>query len=297
MFVYEIPMRLLPAARHAVAGFHANTPVPALPQLVSIGDEWLASRTDIADHVHECWEVYLQLAGDADWHDRSGATTLSPGDGYLIPPGVRHHLGRVRGVRHHFVFAMIDADAWLGARLPALVPLAKRARSQGRMFAGPAEVLAAPLRLLVAAVTRDSPRRELAVGMALDAVCLAMLEWVVEPEAPSLRPEHPAVGAVRERIDADPGRRWTLAELAAGTGLGPKHLCTIFGRQVGQTPHQYLLAARLEGVKRALADTDLSITQLAEEHGFASSQHLARVFAAKVGMPARRFRQEHRREP
>lgn len=287
----------LPAASHAVAGFQADLPAPALPQLLTIGEAWLASRTDIADHAHDCWEVYLQLDGQAEWFDRGGVTTLSGGDGYLAGPGVRHHLGRVSGVRHHFVFAIIDVDAWLRIRLPALVPLAARARRHGRLFIGPAEVLRAPLRLLVAGAMRDSPRRDLALATALDAVCLAMLEWAVEPEPPSLRPERLAVQRVRERIDGAPGRRWSLAALAADTGLSAKHLCTVFGRQVGQTPHQYLLAARLEGIKRALADTDLSITQLSEDYGFASSQHLSRVFAAKVGMSARAFRRAHGEGP
>ncbi|MBA2481975.1 MAG: helix-turn-helix transcriptional regulator [Planctomycetes bacterium] len=282
-------------ARYAVAGFNAQLPSPAVPQLQYIGEEWLASRTDIADHAHETWEVYLQLDGEADWHDRAGATTLGPGDGYLSGPGVRHHLGRVRGLRHHFVFAIIDADAWVATRLPALASHVRRARSHGRLFTGPADALRTPLRLLVEATTRATAHRDLALATALDALCVAMFDWAIEPEAASLRPEHPAVALVRERVDRSPGRRWTLAELAAGTGMTPKHLCTVFGRQVGQTPHQYLLAARLAGIKHALADTDLSITQLAEDYGFASSQHLARVFAARIGSAPRAFRAEQRR--
>ncbi|MBA3708896.1 MAG: AraC family ligand binding domain-containing protein, partial [Planctomycetes bacterium] len=178
-------MHQLPTPRHAVAGFHVMQPSPAIPQLEAVGEEWLASRTDISDHAHEIWEVYFQLDGEADWHDRGGAITLRPGDGYLVAPGVRHHLGRVRGVRHHFVFATIDVESWLSARLPDLLPLARRARRRGRLFTGPAEALRAPLRLLVAAVTRASAHRDLALSLALDAVCLAMLEWALEPEAPS----------------------------------------------------------------------------------------------------------------
>jgi AraC-like DNA-binding protein len=284
----------LPVSRTGVAGFHAHLPVPVVPELILVGDEWLASRTDISDHSHQQWEVYIQLDGEADWHDRARATTLGPGDAYLAGPGVRHHLGSVRGARHHFVFAIIDIDTWVAKRISALVPLVERARRAAKLFTGPAESLSAALRLLLAAVTRDTPRRELAIAIALDAVCLAALEWAVEPEAASLRPEHPAVALVRGRVDGAPGRRWTLAELAEGTGMTPKHLCTLFGRVVGRTPHQYLLAARLDGIKRALVETDLSITQLAGDYGFASSQHLSRVFAHKVGTSPRRFRVEQR---
>jgi len=282
------------ASSHAIAGFRAERISPALPELQAFGEEWLASRTDIANHAHQAWEVYLQLDGETDWHDARGSTTLGPGHGYVVAPDVEHHLGRVRGVRHHFFFAIIDLDRWLPRRLPELVPLAARARRRGGLFTGPAEALRAPLHLLRAAATRDSPHRDLALSIAVDAVCLAMLAWAVEPDAPSLRPEHPAVAMVRARIDAAPGRPWRLEELAARTGISPKHLCTLFGRQVGQTPHQYLLAARLDGIKRALADSDLSITQLALDYGFASSQHLARVFAHKVGCTPRRFRSEQR---
>lgn len=282
----------LHASRIGVAGFQVLRPSPALPELLQLGEEWLASRADISEHAHQAWEVYLQLDGEADWHDHGGVTTLGPGDGYLVGPGIEHHLGRVRGVRHHFLFAIIDADAWVPKRLPGLMPLLTKARRRGRLFTGPAEALRAPLRLLCAAATRDSSCRDLAFMIAVDAVCLAMLEWAIEPEAPSLRPEHRAVALVRSRIDGAPAKRWALAELAAGTGLTGKRLCELFGRQVGQTPHQYLLAARLEGVKRGLAETDLSITQLATDHGFASSQHLSRVFSAKVGRTPKQFRKE-----
>lgn len=285
----------LPSASHILAGFHAHRPVPGLPWLHMLGDEWLASRTDIAWHAHDLWEVYLQLDGQAEWHDRRRTATLQPGDGYLAPPGIEHRLGTVQGVRHHFLFAIIDLDGWLRRRQPDLLPV--MAKAQRRFHAGPAEALRAPLQLLCAAVTRDSAHRELAVAIALDAVCLAAVEWAVDPVPPSLRPEHPAVARVRARIDGAPGRPWTLAELAAGTGLGPKHLCTRFGREVGQTPHQYLLAARIEGVKRALVESDLAIAALAQDFGFASSQHLSRVFARRVGLAPQRFRTTHREGP
>ncbi len=276
------------SACHGLAGFHVQRPAPALPWLQALGDEWLTSRNDISWHAHDAWEIYLQLDGSTRWQDRRRTVTLEPGHAYLVPPGLEHRLAGVEGVRHHFIFAIIDLDGWLALRHPDLTPLAQRARP--RFHTGPAEALRAPFGLLSSAVTRASARRDLALAIALDAIVLAGLEWAVEPEPANLRPEHRAVALVRSRIDAAPGRRWTLAELAAGTGLGPKHLCTRFGREVGQTPHQYLLAARIAGIKHALASTDLPITNLAADFGFASSQHLSRVFARCVGQSPRRFR-------
>lgn len=279
-------------AQHAIAGYYAQ--IPDLPELQILGEQWLASRTDIADHAHASWEVYLQLDGEADWHDQRGATTLGPGDGYLVAPGVRHHLGSVRGTRHHFLYALIDAERWVAARLPQLGSVRQQAQAVG-WRTGPAAVLREPLRLLADAVTHERPHRLLAASIALDAVVLAMLSWAVTPEETAAAPvEHRGVSLVRQRIDNDPGRRWTLTALAEDTGLTPKHLCTLFGRQVGRTPHQYLLHARLAAVRHALHTTDLSVTQLAVDFGFASSQHLSRVFAAKCGVSPRAFRAQAR---
>jgi AraC-like DNA-binding protein len=276
--------------RNVIAGFTVNAPVAALPHLRTVGEQWLASRADIAWHEHPVWECYVQLAGTATWEDRRGRIELGPGAGYLVAPGTWHRLARVRDPRHHFAFAILDLDGLVRDRLPHLAPALAEARRLVGFQVAPAERIRDPLRALCSAIRSGGSLRDQAVGLAQDALAVALLQWVVEPAAPPALVEHPAVHLVRSRIESAPGRPWSLAQLAEGSGLGPKHLCALFGAKVGETPHRYLLSVRLACAKRALLESDLSVTEIAAELGFASSQHFARTFRARVGTTPRDFR-------
>ncbi len=284
----SVPQLIAPP--NIIAGFVANAPIPALPHLITVGEQWLASRADIAWHQHPTWECYLQFDGTAVWEDRRGPVEIGPGTGYLVAPGVAHRLGRVRDPRHHFAFAILDLDSLVRDRLPRLAPVLVTARRRVGFYVAPAERIRDPLRALCSATRSGGSLRELAVGLAQDALAVALLQWVLEPAAPPALVEHPAVHLVRSRIESAPGQPWSLDQLAAGSGLGSKHLCALFGAKVGETPHRYLLSVRLACAKRALLESELSITEIAAELGFASSQHFARVFRARVGTTPRAYR-------
>jgi AraC-like DNA-binding protein len=81
-----------------------------------------------------------------------------------------------------------------------------------------------------------------------------------------------------------------LADLAAGAGLSPYHFLRVFRRVTGTTPHQYVIGARLRRATRLLADTSLSITEIAYEVGFADLSNFVRTFHRTVGCSPRDFR-------
>jgi AraC family transcriptional regulator len=87
----------------------------------------------------------------------------------------------------------------------------------------------------------------------------------------------------------------TLADLAAGAGLSPYHFLRVFRRVTGTTPHQYVIGARLRRATRLLADTSLSITEIAYEVGFADLSNFVRTFHRTVGCSPRDFRRHGRR--
>jgi methylphosphotriester-DNA--protein-cysteine methyltransferase len=75
------------------------------------------------------------------------------------------------------------------------------------------------------------------------------------------------------------GEQWAPPALLIGQHQHPEnHLVELFTREIGVPPHQYLLARRLERGAELLAQTDLPITTLALDLGFASSSHFAVAF-------------------
>ena len=59
--------------------------------------------------------------------------------------------------------------------------------------------------------------------------------------------------------------------------LSTTHLANLFREGTGEPPHRWLMRRRFEQACELLAKPHLSITDIAHQCGFASSQHLATV--------------------
>ncbi|TAK17104.1 MAG: AraC family transcriptional regulator [Acidobacteria bacterium] len=91
-------------------------------------------------------------------------------------------------------------------------------------------------------------------------------------------------------IDADPSRQLALAQMAAGAGLSAFHFLRVFSAVLGVTPHQYLVRSRLRRAAKLLADGDRSVTDIAQESGFADLSNFVRTFHRAAGVSPRAFR-------
>ena len=85
----------------------------------------------------------------------------------------------------------------------------------------------------------------------------------------------------------DPPDLTTIAALAS---LSPYHFHRIFTAVTGETLAAYLRRLRLENIARQLFYGKADITTLALEHGYASSQALAKAFRAHFGITASELR-------
>jgi AraC family transcriptional regulator len=104
------------------------------------------------------------------------------------------------------------------------------------------------------------------------------------------RPAPRAVGLSRQQtqrvidyIDAHLDGDVTLADLAALVHMSPSHFSVMFKRSVGMTPHQCLIAQRIERAKTLLGDGRKLITDIALECGFANPSHFSATFRRLVG--------------
>jgi AraC family transcriptional regulator len=81
-----------------------------------------------------------------------------------------------------------------------------------------------------------------------------------------------------------------LEELAAAAYLSPFHFARLFKKLTGATPHSYLAALRAARAQALLAETDLSITEVAARVGYSSSSHFSKAFRRATGLTPRAFR-------
>lgn len=93
-------------------------------------------------------------------------------------------------------------------------------------------------------------------------------------------------------IEEHLGEELTLEAMAAETRLSPLYFARAFRSSVGQSPHQYVVARRVERAKRLLQHTRLPIAEIAFTTGFSSQSHLSNWFRRLVGMSPAAYRRQ-----
>lgn len=91
------------------------------------------------------------------------------------------------------------------------------------------------------------------------------------------------IALAKARIDDDPIRMASLAELAAISGLSRFQLIRGFMRSVGLTPHAYVVQRRIDLVRRLIAQGE-RLARAAVAAGFADQSHMSRSFVRRYGV-------------
>ncbi|WP_156295525.1 helix-turn-helix domain-containing protein [Methylobacterium aquaticum] len=100
----------------------------------------------------------------------------------------------------------------------------------------------------------------------------------------------PDLRRIADYIEAELGGDLSLAALAQVANLPVNAFGRVFREAYGASPHQYILAKRVERAKALLLATDLPIAEIALETGFSSQSHLTTAFGRFTGVPPAEFR-------
>lgn len=94
------------------------------------------------------------------------------------------------------------------------------------------------------------------------------------------------VKRVIDRMQADPARAWTAADMAEVAGISVRRLQEGFREYVGMSPMEYLRELRLERVYADLSEggPGLSVTDVAMRWGLMHTGRFAAAFRRKYGM-------------
>ncbi|HYF50343.1 MAG TPA: AraC family transcriptional regulator [Planctomycetota bacterium] len=85
----------------------------------------------------------------------------------------------------------------------------------------------------------------------------------------------------------------SLSEMAEHAGMSPAHLAVVFKQDTGLTPLEYMTGLRIEEAARRLrAPGEVSVTDVALELGFSSSQYFSLVFKKVKGCTPTEFREQ-----
>ncbi|MGW4114289.1 AraC family transcriptional regulator [Actinosynnema sp. NPDC004786] len=179
-----------------------------------------------------------------------------------------------------------------GAYEPADVHPLLRDLPDTVLVSGPEPRAAATL--LAAELERPRPGSDALVPALLDTLLLYLLRaWFSGREhttgwAAALT--DPVVGTALHHMHRDPAHPWTVAALAAASGLSRAPFAKRFTALVGQPPIAYLTWWRMTTAARLLRDTDAPLAAIAGRVGYTSEFAFAAAFKRAHGAAPGRYR-------
>jgi AraC-like DNA-binding protein len=154
----------------------------------------------------------------------------------------------------------------------------------------PAATLDSPLvPLLNAELVKDEPGQEAVLDRLLDLLLIAVLRaWFARPDTgtPAWYRAHsdPVVGRALRMIHNNPAHAWTVASLAAGTGVSRAALARRFTDLVGEPPMKFLTGWRLAMAADLLREPEATVGSVARRVGYGSAFALSAAFKRELGV-------------
>jgi AraC family transcriptional regulator len=76
----------------------------------------------------------------------------------------------------------------------------------------------------------------------------------------------------------------SLERLASIAHVSPSHFIRAFRKSTGQSPNQFVIAARLAHARHLIASTDTPFSQIAKSAGFANNSHMTALMRRVSGI-------------
>jgi AraC family transcriptional regulator len=94
-----------------------------------------------------------------------------------------------------------------------------------------------------------------------------------------------AVEYIQDQLDTD----LTVSGIAQAVGMSPYYFTRLFKESTGQSPHRYVVEARVRKAKELLTTGKFTISEAAYHVGFVDQSHLTRHFKRVFGSPPKRL--------
>lgn len=276
-------MKVLPANKGFESYFGPETRHPAIPALGrSIQHH---SRPAFGLHTHTCWEICLVTEGSIEYETEGRRYTLPPNSIQISQPEQVH--GTPEELLHPCALSWFHLDptpfsdpSW--RRLLLGLPLS--------LPQGAHELMPGWERLLQEC---RQPRRDsrLAVEAALFSFLVDLGRLAQqEGNVPTLPERLARALEWLDQVEAE--EEITVRAWADGIGLHRAHLHELCVNHLGVFPQRYLMERRLQRAANRLTEKTASITDIAYELAFSSTQHFATAFKARYGCSPSAFRRQ-----
>ncbi|WP_395745239.1 helix-turn-helix domain-containing protein [Prosthecobacter sp.] len=239
-------------------------------------------------HYHPECEITLVLQGGSERLVGNNISPLTPGDLVLIGSNVPHDYrnhpqpGRpatgVEAIVVQFMPQLPGHEDWLQRSSMKPIRHLFQRSGQGLEVTGITRLTAT--RMVQQMLHEHGMKRVISLLQLLDLLSHSEeLREISSPVMPQPRPgASDRVGVACEYIASHLPEPIYVADLAAIVGLGKSAFSRLFKKSTGRTVPQYVNELRIARACLLLAETDLTVSQIAMDCGFVSPAHFQRQF-------------------
>jgi len=274
-----------------------------LSELLLVGQAHirLARLPGLPAHRHpKTFEIFFIDRGEVEWWVENEEFKLSANTIYINKPGETHGSqgASLKPCGYYWIqIAFPENRSLPGLTLKQTLEWARAFSAlQPRHFPGNTEVKTCFRRLFEECRQPRADSAAIARGILHLLLGTVLRLHEAHVRGAGLRPKvSHAVRQTLDWIDAHLYESITVEKLAHVAGLSVSRFRERFTEEVGLSPHNYLSRRKVTEAKRRLAQESTSVTQVAHELGFTSSQYFATVFKRLEGISPRHYRGPRRR--
>jgi AraC family L-rhamnose operon regulatory protein RhaS len=266
---------------------------PLIPELQSLGRGSIAQiRSDRAGRRAggRFYEICAVRRGGDECRIAGHPYRIGPGELFMAAP--EHEISRAspRSAAGQVYWLSLDLGSGEGSLDSSIA--AALDRHALRVIAAPGRLPALFDRLLAEHQNADEHSTWAARGALHCLLAEILRAYETAPSANGRTPPSEAIAAAIAIIEDRLAEKLPITRLAAAVQLSPGRFHDRFLLETGYTPADYWSRRRVATALELLADSTLSITEIAHTLGFSTSQYFATFFRRFTGMSPR----DHRRQ-
>lgn len=258
---------------------------------------FLKARAPLSQHIHPHMIEFVYLARGTQNYQASGKTyTVHQGEVFYSLPDELHDTGSLPEEKSEIFFLIVDPEVikklsvfcteeeYLGLKKYTV-------EQEKRVFQAPEELPGALVRLLRCFAFKDQ-HFDTRVRNVLSEVLLALCQPCKSQELIPGQMIQKSLAYIREH----PEEAVKITDLCEMENMSASTYYKYFMQEFGVSPAEYILRQKIEKSKEMLQRTDLSVTEIAYQYKFSSSQYFATVFKRFCNMTPTEYREKAKKE-
>ncbi len=270
-----------------------------------VGRDARDHTSSLGTHAHDFLVLFYVESGEGVLRVDGQDWGLAAGDVFVIAPGAvitpGHDSQSETGETWAVFFPAEAVDPAVSASLvswrthPLLSPFIGGNRGGGRRFRVPPDDRAAWSALLTDLDAELGGRLDgYADATRAHLTLLLVRLGRLQVDLPGDAGVEPLLAAVFEVVENRYHEPISLRDVADSVGLTTGHLTTVVGKRTGRTVQQWITERRMREARRLLADTDLSIGEVAHRVGYREAGYFVRRFRTAHGVTPMAWRRAGR---